>query len=65
MPSNGEINSKFGVYKNLCCSEEIVIPEGKAFPDCRNHPNLSTVWKPVISDKIIRLGNKSNSDPAA
>jgi len=65
MPNNGEINSKFGVYRNLCCSEEIVIPQGKTLPDCPNHPNLSTVWKPVTSDKIIRLGSKSKADPAA
>src|SRR5688572_17328566 len=33
MPRNGEINDKFGVYKSLCCSVEIVIPEGATFPD--------------------------------
>jgi hypothetical protein len=65
MPSNGEINSKFGVYKNRCCGEEIVIPEGKEFPDCPNHPKLTTIWKPVVTEHIIRLGNKPGSDPAA
>ena len=56
MPNNGEWNLKFGVYKNLCCAEEIVIPEGKKFPDCAKHPNLTTTWRPVVSDSIVRLG---------
>lgn len=53
MPSNGEMNTKFGVYRNLCCGGEIVLSEGMTFPDCSNHPNLSTVWKPV-GDEVIR-----------
>ena len=66
MPNNGELNTKFGVYKNLCCAEEIVIPEGKKFPDCAKHPNLTTIWRPVVSDSIVRLGVrnlKSNGRP--
>jgi hypothetical protein len=55
MPRNREVNNRFGVFKNLCCGEEIVIPEGQIFPDCPNHPNLTTIWKPVVSDRIIRL----------
>jgi hypothetical protein len=52
MPSNGEVNSDTGVYKSLCCGLEIVINEGFQFPDCPNHPRLSTVWKPVrLEDK--------------
>ena len=66
MPNNGELNLKFGVYKNLCCAEEIVIPEGKKFPDCAKHPNLTTTWRPVVSENIVRLGgrnSKSNGRP--
>ena len=60
MPNNGELNLKFGVYKNLCCAEEIVIPEGKKFPDCAKHPNLTTVWRPVVNDSIVRLGDRNS-----
>jgi hypothetical protein len=47
MPSNGEINTEFGVYKTVCCDAEIVISQGSVFPDCPNHPKLTTVWKRV------------------
>ncbi len=64
MPSNGEINKKFGVYKNVCCGEEIVITEGKEFPDCPNHPRLSTIWRPLVNDVIVRLGDKKGDSAA-
>src|SRR2546427_678640 len=41
MAQNGEINKRFGVYKNLCCGVEIVLTEGATFPDCPNHPKLT------------------------
>jgi len=44
MPMNGEINATFGIYRSLCCGAELVIPPGAAFPDCPNHPRLSTSW---------------------
>jgi len=47
MPRNGEINLRFGVYKSLCCGNEIIVREGATFPDCKRHPNLPTVWKPI------------------
>jgi len=47
MHKNGEKNTKFGVYRNLCCGREIVITEGTTFPDCPNHPKLPAHWKPV------------------
>jgi hypothetical protein len=47
MPSNGELNLKFGVYKTVCCDAEIVISEGVEFPDCPNHARLPTLWKPL------------------
>ena len=69
MPHNGEINKKFGVYKNVCCGSEIVLQEGVAFPDCPNHTKLTTVWKSIVDDPIPRATNlpsaKKKSDPAA
>ena len=50
MPQNGELNRRFGAYKNLCCGKEIVIPDGKTFPDCPKHPNLTTIWKPIFNE---------------
>jgi len=47
MPSNGEINNSFGVYKTLCCGSEIVIAEGAKFPDCPKHLTISTQWKSI------------------
>jgi len=55
MPKNGETNHTLGLYRNVCCGEEIVVPEGDAFPDCPNHPKLSTIWKPENTQKILRL----------
>jgi hypothetical protein len=56
MATNGEVNNKFGIYRTLCCGQEIVISVGAAFPDCPRHPNLSTEWKPVIeADGVIHL----------
>ena len=53
MRRNGEINHEFGIYKNLCCGAEIVIPEGVTFPDCAKHINLITEWKNITQvDRI-------------
>ena len=68
MPANGEISKKFGVYKNLCCGAEIVIAEGAAFPDCPNHPRLTTVWKTAPEEPIRHISDhfpKKNNDDAA
>ena len=60
MPLNGEANQKSGVYKSVCCGAEIVINAGSMFPDCANHPEVTTMWRPVVHDKIIGLtGRKS------
>jgi len=64
MPQNGEVNKKFGVYKNVCCGQEIVITEGATFPDCAKHPRLTTIWKPATSDHIVRLGDKKSGSAA-
>ena len=42
---DGEVNQQFGIYKNTCCSAEIVIPEGVTFPQCAKH--LCTEWKDI------------------
>ena len=47
MGANGEKNTTFGVYKNVCCGLEIVLSQGVTFPDCPNHPRLPTVWKSI------------------
>ena len=53
MSKNGEVNKEFGIYKNLCCGAEIVIPEGVTFPDCAKHRNLPTEWKNITNvDRI-------------
>ena len=66
MPQNGEVNSKFGLFKSVCCGAEIVINAGSTFPDCPNHPKLTTIWKPVPDEKITRLrGTARESDPTS
>jgi hypothetical protein len=68
MPANGDVNSRFGIYRTLCCGQEIVITVGASFPDCPKHPKLSTEWKPVIeADGVIHLekrGTKNNERAA-
>jgi hypothetical protein len=67
VPTNGEINQTFGVFRNVCCGQEIIIREGATFPDCTKHPKLSTVWKPIEVDtaEIIIINNKTKAEPAA
>jgi len=69
MPRNGEINIKFGVYKAVCCGNEIVINAGSTFPDCQKHPKLMTEWKPVLDSKLETPSGisftRKNNDPAA
>jgi hypothetical protein len=65
VPSNGEINLKFGVYKTLCCDAEIVIGEGVAFPDCPNHTRLTTLWKPLRLDDGATDGGPTDDNEQA
>ena len=67
MPSNGSLNDRFGVYRNVCCGIEIVIPDGVMFPDCPSHLKLSTEWKPVEDDRIRHVTDilPRRKDPAA
>ena len=67
MGTNGDVNTKFGIYRTLCCGQEIVITVGATFPDCPKHPKLTTEWKPVMeSDGIINLSEVSaKKKPAA
>jgi hypothetical protein len=65
MPQNAEINTKFGVYRSVCCGAEIVINAGATFPDCPTHPKLTTIWKPVVDEKITQLtAEESEPNPA-
>jgi len=50
MPQNGDVSRRFGVYRTLCCGEEIVIAEGAIFPDCAQHAKLTTEW--IAEDEI-------------
>jgi hypothetical protein len=61
LPFNGEINLKFGVYRNVCCGSEIVIPAGSTFPDCPNHPRLTTKWKSITDEPIRHVSELKNN----
>lgn len=67
MPRNGDKNERFGVYRNLCCGREIIIREGATFPDCANHPKLSTLWKQIEVDveEVIIVRRRVKGDHAA
>ena len=65
MPQNSEVNQKFGVYKSVCCGSEIVIGAGTIFPDCPNHPRLTTMWKLLPDSENMTDKKKSESEPAA
>jgi hypothetical protein len=52
LPKNGETNKRFGLYRSLCCSYEILVAEHATFPDCPNHLNLPTIWKSIADDPI-------------
>jgi hypothetical protein len=51
VPQNGEKNTRFGVYKTICCGTEIVITEGTFFPDCPNHPQRTAHWN-YVSEEV-------------
>ena len=66
MPKNGDVNESFGVYRNVCCGQEIIIRQGAKFPDCKKHSRLSTVWKPIEIDvSEVIVFKKSKTEPAA
>ncbi len=69
MPVNGEVNVEFGVYRSLCCGEEIVIAPGAKFPDCPKHFALPTTWKSVAHNEkiphVTQLFPDKEKDPAA
>jgi hypothetical protein len=53
---DGEVNRQFGIYRNMCCSAEIVIPEGVTFPRCAEH--ACTEWKDITDVDCITHGNE-------
>jgi len=60
MAQNGDINEKFGIYKSVCCDAEIVIAEGKKFPECPRHPNRTTEWTIVIEPQESAIDPRSS-----
>jgi hypothetical protein len=65
VPQNGEQNTTFGVYRNVCCGAEVVINVGSTFPDCPNHRKLTTTWTFVPDEKAQQIhGHKTEVDPA-
>jgi hypothetical protein len=64
MPENGQLCTNYGVYRSLCCNEELTVREGENFPDCPRHKKLTTVWKPVDMDILPNVVKKTTSDPA-
>src|SRR5262249_21779065 len=65
MPQNGEKNRKLGLNRSLGCGKASVVPDGREFPDCLNHPGLTTIWKPLVDDNIIQFGKQNTSDSRA
>jgi hypothetical protein len=66
MAQNGEVNKKLGIYRSLCCGAEVILRASSTFPDCPNHPRLTTIWKPVVDEKMAHLTTKKpEPDPAA
>ena len=65
MAQNGDVNSRFGVYKSVCCEYEIVITEGATFPDCPRHPKLTTKWKLMVEsqDNFIHTSDPAKKKP--
>jgi hypothetical protein len=58
-----------GVYKNLCCGSEIVIPENVVFPDCAVHINFPRNGKTSKRQSAFHvnelLSKQNERDPAA
>ena len=75
MPSSGEKNRTFAVYRNVCCGAEIVITIGAEFPVCPDHRNLNTIWRQIdtrsenviilSSEDVVMLKKKTKSAAAA
>ena len=57
VPSSGEKNTSFGIYRNDCCGLEIVISAGSEFPSCPKHPQRLTEWIQIevdIAEVIVK-----------
>jgi hypothetical protein len=66
VPTNGEINPVFGVYKSLCCGYEIVVRQGARFPECPLHPKVPAVWNALeVEVRAVKVIKKTNSEPAS
>ena len=52
---SGTENRQYGVWKNRCCGDEIVLYRGATFPMCNKHQNKPTEWA-LIS--VIAVGTR-------
>jgi hypothetical protein len=68
----GSINEQYGIYKNHCCGDELVVCKGIIFPNCNMHAEIVTRWQLLVSiprgplGRPEPTGNAPNSgNPAA
>jgi hypothetical protein len=45
----GSTNGEYGIYKNHCCGDELVLYKGITFPNCKKHQEMATRWQMVGS----------------
>jgi len=63
VPKTGQVNQKSGVYKSVCCGNEIVITIGAIFPHCPDHLRLITIWKLLADEDMPQIDGKKGSKP--
>jgi hypothetical protein len=59
----GSINTEYGVYRNDCCGDEIVLYPGAEIPNCKKHQDIITHWKFVGTD--ASRSRNANGDASA
>jgi len=40
----GSVNGNYGIYRNHCCGNELVLYRGIKFPNCVTHNEMQTRW---------------------
>jgi hypothetical protein len=56
MAQNGDKNTSFGLYKSVCCGQEIAITYEAIFPNCPRHRDLPTEWIAISeSEEAVRF----------
>lgn len=63
----GSINGEHGIYKNHCCSDELVLYRGIIFPNCKKHKDILTRWELVGAIAMGRTNEKKRDgqDPTS